>query len=165
MIPCSRLVRGENERGAADNPARMSPKRVLFLCTGNSCRSQMAEGFLRHLAGDEVVSASAGTHPKPIHPLAVRAMHEAGVDISRQSSKGLESVVSQPWDFVITVCDRANESCPIFPGDAERIHWSFDDPAEAEGSEDQCFGAFRRVRDEILARLRLFQKETAASRG
>lgn len=148
-------------------------KRVLFLCTGNSCRSQMAEGFLRHLAGEGVVSASAGTKPKQIHPLAVRVMHEAGVDISRQSSKGVESVIGQPWDFVITVCDRAKESCPIFPGGADRIHWAFDDPAEAEGSEEQRLRVFRRVRDEILARLRLFvsaqhlgrEKEAAETRG
>jgi arsenate reductase len=116
----------------------------------------MAEGFLRHLAGGDVVSASAGTHPKPVHPLAVQVMREAGVDISHQVSKGLESVASQRWDFVITVCDRARESCPILPGAGERIHWAFDDPAEAEGSEEQRLRVFRRVRDEILARLRLF---------
>ena len=150
----------------------MNPKRVLFLCTGNSCRSQMAEGILRHLAGDDVVAASAGTQPKPVHPLAVRVMREAEIDISHQRSKGLESVVGEPWDFVITVCDRAKESCPIFPGETERIHWGFDDPAEAEGSEEQRLRVFRRVRDEILARLRLFvaaqhlgrEKEAHASR-
>ena len=147
-------------------------KRVLFLCTGNSCRSQMAEGILRHLAGDDVVAASAGTQPKPVHPLAVQVMREAGMDISRQRSKGLESVGGQSWDFVITVCDRAKESCPVFPGETERNHWGFDDPAEAQGSEEQRLRVFRRVRDEILARLRLFvaaqhlgrEKEAHASR-
>jgi arsenate reductase len=116
----------------------------------------MAEGFLRHLVGDRVVSASAGTQPKPVHPLAIQVMREAGVDISRQTSKGVEVVLGQPWDVVITVCDRAKESCPVFPGPSERLHWSFDDPAEAEGSEDERLRIFRQVRDEILARLRTF---------
>jgi len=134
----------------------VSPKRVLFLCTGNSCRSQMAEALLRDLVGESVVSASAGTAPKPVHPLAARVMSELGIDISRQDSKGVDAVLGQPWDFVITVCDRAKESCPIFPGKAEKAHWGFDDPAEAQGSEDDRLRVFRRVRDEILARLRLF---------
>jgi arsenate reductase (thioredoxin) len=134
----------------------VNPKRVLLLCTGNSCRSQMAEALLRHLAGDDVAAASAGTEPKTLHPLAAHVMSELGIDISRQRSKGLDAVIGQPWDFVITVCDRAKESCPIFPGDAERIHWGFDDPAEAKGTEEERLRVFRRVRDEIQARLRLF---------
>jgi len=91
----------------------------------------MAEALLRHLAGDDVVAASAGTAPKPVHPLAVRVMSELGIDISRQRSKGIDGVVGETWDLVITVCDRAKESCPVFPGATERVHWSFDDPADA----------------------------------
>jgi arsenate reductase (thioredoxin) len=134
----------------------MSEKRVLFLCTGNSARSQMAEALLRHLAGDAVDVASAGIEPKGLHPLAVKAMSDIGIDISRQRSKGLDAVLGQTWDFVITVCDSASESCPIFPGDTERVHWSFEDPAAAEGSEEERLRGFRRVRDELLGRLRLF---------
>lgn len=137
----------------------MSKRRVLFLCTANSARSQMAEAWLRHLAGDHFEVYSAGTLPGPspaVHPLAVAAMAECGVDLSAQQPKHLDAFVGQPWDFVITVCDRANESCPVFPGDHERIHWSFDDPAAADGTEEARWRAFRRVRDEILTRLRLF---------
>jgi len=134
----------------------VSRTRVLFLCTGNSARSQMAEALLRSLAGDRVEAASAGIEPKGLHPLAVKAMREIGIDISRQRSKGLEAVDGTPFRFVITVCDKANESCPVFPGDTERIHWSFEDPAAAEGSEEERLRVFRRVRDELLGRLRLF---------
>ncbi|MEO6323210.1 MAG: arsenate reductase ArsC [Thermoanaerobaculia bacterium] len=134
----------------------ITQKRILFLCTGNSCRSQMAEALLRHLLGDEVVTASAGTEPKRLHPLAVRVMEEIGLDISHQRSKGVDNVMGHSWDLVITVCDRAKESCPLFPGDSEKLHWSFDDPAEAQGSDEQRVHVFRRVRDEILTRLRHF---------
>ena len=124
-------------------------KRVLFVCTHNSARSQMAEGLLRHLAGDGVNVASAGTDARGVHPLAVRAMAERGIDISQQTSKTLEQFVDDRWDFVVTVCDSAHEACPIFPRAATRLHWSFVDPAGAHGSEAERLAVFRRVRDEI----------------
>ncbi len=131
-------------------------KRVLFLCTGNSCRSQMAEGFLRHLAGNRFEAFSAGTEPSKLHPGAVEAMAEAGVDIAGQRSKGIAEYDGVEFDAVITVCDRARESCPVFPGGGERLHWSFDDPAAAAGSDDERRAVFRRVRDEIRERIEAF---------
>ncbi len=130
--------------------------RLLFLCTGNSCRSQMAEGWARFRSGGKVEAFSAGTRPQGLHPLATRVMREAGVDISRQSSKGLEAFVGQPFDWVITVCDRASESCPVWPEAKARLHWSFDDPAAAVGREEERLAAFRRVRDEIQRQVELF---------
>jgi arsenate reductase len=132
-------------------------KRVLFLCTGNSARSQIAEGWLRHRAGDQFEAFSAGTEPRStINPLAIKVMDVVGVNIAAQHPKGLEPFVNEPWDFVITVCDRARESCPIFPRREEQIHWSFRDPAEATGDEDQRLQVFRQVRDEITRRIDLF---------
>ena len=128
-------------------------KRVLFLCTGNSARSQMAEGLLRHLAGDRFEVSSAGTHPKGMHPQTVAVMKELDIDISAQTSKDVEQFLGQKFDYVITVCDRARQHCPIFPG-AKPIHWGFDDPAEAP--PEQQPETFRRVREEIAQRLRLF---------
>jgi arsenate reductase (thioredoxin) len=130
--------------------------RVLFLCAGNSCRSQMAEGWARFLSKGRVDAFSAGTEPKPVHPLAVRVLHEVGIDISGQQSKAMEIYLGQPFDFIITVCDRAKERCPVWPGIKERIHWSFDDPAEATGTEEERLRVFARVRDEIRTRVRLF---------
>lgn len=129
-------------------------RRVLILCTGNSARSQMAEGLLRHLAGERMDVWSAGSRPSVVNPLAVAAMRERGIDISGQRSKHLDEFRSQPFDEVITVCDNAAETCPIFPGPARRIHWSFPDPAAAEGDEAARLEAFRQVRDAIEARLR-----------
>ena len=126
---------------------------VLFLCTHNSARSQMAEGFLRHLAGDCFEAASAGTEATRVHPLAVRAMQEVGIDLSTHRSKTLDTLLDRPWDYVITVCDSANERCPLFPGHTARLHWSLDDPSQATGDETQRLATFRRVRDEIQARL------------
>jgi arsenate reductase len=131
-------------------------KRVLILCTGNSARSQMAEGLLRY-EGESVYEVySAGTHPSVVNPLAVEAMRERGIDISRHRSKSVEDFFGQEFDYVITVCDNANENCPVFPGQTKRIHWSFDDPAAAVGNEAERLAEFRRVRDEIEARLREF---------
>ncbi len=138
-------------------------KRVLFLCTHNSARSQMAEGLLRKQAGDRFEVHSAGTEATRVHPLAIAAMREMGIDISRQHSKSLRRYLGQKFDYVITVCDRANETCPIFPDEPERIHWSFQDPSDATGTNDQKLQVFRRVRDEIAGRLRLFQ--TVADRS
>jgi len=131
----------------------MVKARVLFLCTHNSARSQMAEGLLRHVAGDRFEVASAGTVETRVHPLAIRAMAELGVDITGQSSKTLGRYLGEPFDAVITVCDRAAETCPIFPGAKEKLHWSFEDPSAAEGGEEARLAAFRKVRDQIRARL------------
>jgi arsenate reductase len=131
-------------------------KRVLFLCTHNSARSQMAEGLLRKMAGDQFEVFSAGTEKTRVQPLAIEAMREIGIDITSHTSKTLEAFAGEKFDYVITVCDRANESCPIFPGDTQRIHWSFDDPTAAIGSEDEELRAFRTVRDAIQNRLRMF---------
>jgi arsenate reductase (thioredoxin) len=127
--------------------------RVLFLCTHNSARSQMAEGLLRDLAGDQFEVMSAGTEATHVRPLAVRAMEEIGVDISGQESKTLDRYLDQPFDYVITVCDDANEACPFFPGAQSRLHWSFEDPSRAEGSEEEQLELFRRVRDGIKDRV------------
>ena len=127
--------------------------RVLFLCTHNSARSQMAEGLLRHLAGDRFEAHSAGTEATRVRPLAIRAMDEVGVDISGQESKTLERYLEEPFDYVITVCDDANEACPYFPGARNRLHWSFEDPAQAEGSEQERLEVFRSVRDRIRDRV------------
>lgn len=132
----------------------MSEKqRVLILCTGNSARSQMAEGLLRDIAGDRFEVESAGTIASFVRPQAIAVMSEIGIDISHHRSKCLDEFLDKPFDHVITVCDNANESCPIFPGAARRIHWSFDDPAASRGSEEQIMSEFRRIRDEIRERL------------
>jgi arsenate reductase len=128
-------------------------KRVLFLCTGNSARSQMAEGLLRQVAGETYDVHSAGTSPKGLHPASIAAMKEIGIDIRGHHSKALDEFLGQRFDYVITVCDRAKQQCPVFPG-ATPIHWGFDDPAEAP--LDQQTQTFRRVRDEISQRIRLF---------
>ena len=132
------------------------PKRVLFLCTGNSARSQMAEGLLRHLAGDKFEVASAGVAPTRVRPEAIEAMRELGLDISTHQSKSVDEFAGQAFDYVITVCDNANEQCPVFPGQTTRIHWSFDDPAAAAGDEVARLAVFRRVRDEITQQLHSF---------
>ncbi|HEY2093965.1 MAG TPA: arsenate reductase ArsC [Thermoanaerobaculia bacterium] len=131
-------------------------KRVLFLCTHNSARSQMAEGLLREMAGDQFEAFSAGTEATRVHPLAIAAMRDIGVDISSQRSKTLGELAGQHFDYVITVCDRANETCPLFPNGTQRIHWSFDDPSKATGTDEERLSAFRSVRDGIQQRLRMF---------
>jgi arsenate reductase len=131
-------------------------QRVLILCTGNSARSQMAEGLLRDIAGFRFEVASAGVAPSHVRPEAIEAMKEIGIDISTHRSKSVDEFAGQEFDFVITVCDNANEQCPVFPGKTKRIHWSFDDPAAAEGNEEERLKIFRRVRDEIRGRLEQF---------
>jgi arsenate reductase (thioredoxin) len=131
----------------------MTKTRVLFLCTHNSARSQMAEGLLRHLAGDSFEAHSAGTEATHVRPLAIRAMEEVGVDISGQESKTLERYLEEPFDYVITVCDDANETCPFFPGAKNRLHWSFEDPSRTEGSEEERLAVFRSVRDRLGERI------------
>lgn len=136
----------------------MKKQRVLILCTGNSARSQMAEGLLRHIAGDKFDVESAGTIASFVRPQAIAAMAEIGIDISNHRSKCLDEFLNTEFDHVITVCDNANETCPIFPGKAVRIHWSFDDPAEATGSDITITSEFSRIRDEIAAKLREFAR-------
>ncbi|MFM1748946.1 MAG: hypothetical protein RLZZ188_2612 [Verrucomicrobiota bacterium] len=123
---------------------------VLILCTGNSCRSHLAEGILRAAAGDFLEVASAGSKPAGyVHPLAIRALHEIGIDISAHTSKYLNEFTARPVETVITVCGNADQVCPVFPGQLNRHHWPFDDPAHAAGTDDEKFAVFRRVRDEI----------------
>jgi arsenate reductase len=131
-------------------------KRILILCTGNSARSQMAEGLLRHDAGDRFEVASAGVEPSEVKPLAIRAMDEIGIDISGQRSKSVDEYSGQDFDYVITVCDNANQQCPVFPGNTQRIHWSIEDPAAAVGNEEEQLKVFRRVRDGLRGRLQEF---------
>jgi len=130
--------------------------RVLILCTGNSARSQMAEGLLRHDGGNHFDVSSAGTKPSHVRPEAIEVMREIGIDISAHRSKSVDEFAAQEFDFVITVCDNAYESCPIFPARTRRIHWTIDDPAAVAGSEEARLGAFRRARDELRGRLRAF---------
>lgn len=134
-----------------------APKRVLFLCTGNSCRSHMGEGLLRMLGGDRVTSLSAGAKPAGyVHPKAIEVMRELDIDISNQTSKHIDVFLppdGTPPDLIISVCSSADKECPIFPGGMDRLHWPFDDPAHATGTDDEIADEFRRVRDEIHERL------------
>lgn len=132
-------------------------KRVLILCRGNSARSQMAEGLLRHMAGDRFAVFSAGTRPAGLNPNAIKAMAEIGVDIASHRSKSADEFAGQQFDYIITVCDRAKESCPIFPGGGERIHHGVDDPANAPS--DRQIPAFRQVRDQMHVWLRSFIRD------
>lgn len=131
-------------------------QRVLFLCTGNSARSQMAEGLLRHLAEDRYDASSAGTHPVGLNPGAVAAMQELGVDISAQRSKSMDEYVDQAFDYVITVCDRAKDACPRWPHTGRLVHWSFEDPAAVLEPAEERRKAFRTVRDQIKAHIEEF---------
>ena len=133
-------------------------KRVLILCTGNSARSQMAEGLLRHDAGDSFEVSSAGTKPTQVRPEAIAAMREIGIDITGQRSKSVDEFTGQAFDYVITVCDNAKESCPVFPATTKRLHWSLEDPAAVQGSEEQRLAEFRRVRDQLRSLLRQFAR-------
>jgi len=127
----------------------MKKPRVLFLCTGNSVRSQMAEGLLRAMAGERFVVLSAGTNPAGVNPLAIEAMREIGIDISHHRSKNVNEFLGQPVEYVITVCDRAKEACPVFPGTYKFLSWSLDDPAAVTGTKETKLQAFRHIRDEI----------------
>jgi len=131
----------------------VNKQRVLILCTGNSARSQMAEGLLRNDAGDRFAAFSAGVEPSYVRPLAIQAMREVGIDIGAQRSKSVDEFSGEEFDYVITVCDNANERCPVFPGKTKRIHWSFEDPAAASGDEAAQLAVFRRVRDQIRDQL------------
>jgi arsenate reductase len=131
-------------------------KRVLILCTGNSARSQMAEGLLRHDAGDRFEVESAGARPSQVRPEAVTVMRELGIDISGHRSKHVDEFAGQGFDCILTVCDNAKESCPVFPSGATAIHHNFEDPAALHGTEQQRLAVFRRVRDQIRQYLRAF---------
>jgi arsenate reductase len=137
----------------------MTKERLLVLCTGNSARSQMAEGLFRQAVGDRFEVFSAGTKPTAVRPEAVAMMAEIAIDISTHRSKPVDEFLGQEFRYVVTVCDNARESCPVFPGKAERIHWSFDDPAAVQGTQPEREGAFRRVRDQIASRVQEFAAE------
>jgi arsenate reductase len=134
----------------------MRKPKVLILCTGNSARSQMAEGLLRHEAEDRFEVFSAGTRPSHVRPEAIAVMHEIGIDISSHRSKSLEEFTGRDLDFVVTVCHNAREACPVFPGNTKHLHWPFEDPAAAEGSEEQRRAAFRKIRNQIHGRIMVF---------
>jgi arsenate reductase len=136
-------------------------KRVLFLCTTNSCRSQMAEGFLKTLGRDKFEVFSAGAKATSVNPITIKVMEEAGMDISNQKSKAVVDYMGQEFDYVITLCgENARRACPVFPGRAKsRLHWDFFDPAEAEGSEEERIQVFRKVRDQIRSKLENFVRE------
>ncbi len=140
-------------------------KRVLFVCTGNRARSQMAEGLLRHLAGDRFQACSAGTEPKDVAHLTVEVMEEIGIDIRGQRSQSVEEFAGERFDCVITVCDSARERCPAFPGEGKRIHWSVEDPAEAEGREGPSRQAFRAARDDLRTRIEGFLRQEVTEGG
>jgi arsenate reductase len=138
--------------------------KVLFLCTENACRSQMAEGLVNHDLAGEVRAFSAGVRPTRVNPRAIRAMAELGIDISGHSSKSVEDLAGQNFDLVITVCDQAQEQCPIFPGPTEVLHVGFPDPAKATGSEEEIMAVFRQVRDDMRATLIPLLREKARGR-
>ena len=140
-------------------------QRVLILCTGNSARSQMTEGLLRHDGGDAFAVESAGLEPSFVRPEAIEAMRELGIDISGQHSKSLDGFIGQSFDYVITVCDNANQNCPIFRGAKRRIHWSVEDPAVVDGPEETRLQAFRATRDSLRERLAGFIKSSKESTG
>ena len=139
--------------------------RVIFVCTGNSARSKMAEALLRRDGGDRFEVVSAGVEPKGLHPLTVRALAAVGIDVSGARSKSVSEFLGQPFDYVVTVCDRARESCPYFPGGGETLHWGFDDPAEATGTEAERLAVFERVLREIAGRIRRFIPVAVAKAG
>jgi arsenate reductase len=132
------------------------PRRVLFVCTHNSARSQMAEGMLRAWGGDRFEAFSAGTEVSTVRPEAITVMAEIGIDISRHRSKSVDEFLGQKFEWVITVCDQARQNCPVFPGVEQTGHWSVEDPSEAAGSEEQRLQTFRRVRDDLRNRIHVF---------
>jgi arsenate reductase len=138
------------------DPMTDQPIRVLFICTGNSARSQIAQALLQEAGGDDFEVESAGTEPKGVNPYTIRVLAESGIDWSNAPSKPLAPLVDQPWDYVITVCDRARQTCPVFPGRPDTLHWGLEDPAEVEGTDEEKLAAFRRTRVELAMRLRPF---------
>ena len=147
---------GETPSASVGSVQTAAPIRVIFVCTGNSARSQMAEALLRHDGGDRFEVVSAGVDPRGVHPLAVSALGQVGIDISEATSKPVGQFLGQRFDYVITLCDRARASCPVFPGGSETLHWGLDDPAEAEGTETERLAAFDRVLREVSGRIHAF---------
>ena len=143
----------------------MAKKKILVLCTGNSARSQMGEGLFRAEGRGEFEVFSAGTRPSSVRPEAITVMKEIGIDISRHQSKSVDEFVGQPFDYVVTVCDNARDTCPVFPAGTERIHWSFEDPAAIEGTEQKRLEAFRRTRDLIHERVKTFYRDHVQARS
>jgi len=157
----------ETNQGPAEATLRerAKPVRVLFLCTENSARSQMAEGILRHLSHGEVDAFSAGSAPAPVHPNAVRAMAEMGIDISAQVTKSIDAFRGQSFDYIVTVCDRVRETCPSFPDDPQRIHWSFPDPAAVAGDEDARYRSFEQTALQLVTRIRYLLIQIEREKG
>lgn len=151
--------------GSGGTPPAGRPIRVLFVCTGNSARSLMAEAILRHLGGLAFDVRSAGTEPKGANPLTLRALEDARIDTAGLTSKSVREFLDERFDYVVTVCDRAREACPVFPGEHETLHWGFDDPAEATGSEAARLVVFERVMSEIAGRIRVFVPAALARHG
>jgi arsenate reductase len=143
----------------------MNPIKVLFVCTGNSARSQIAEAVLGRLGGDEFEVQSAGTEPKGVHPLTLRVLADAGIDWSSATSKSVVEFLGRPFDYVITVCDNARQSCPVFPGVHESRHWDLEDPAEVEGSEADKLAAFQQTHAGLLERIEPFVAEARQAAG
>jgi arsenate reductase len=141
------------------------PIRVLFVCTGNSARSQIAEALLGDLGGSDFVAFSAGTNPAGVSPYTTLVLGEAGIDWSGARSKSVTEFIGRPFDYVITVCDRARQTCPVFPGRHESLHWSLEDPAEVVGTDAERLDAFRRTRIEVAARLQPFVESARKARG
>jgi arsenate reductase (thioredoxin) len=165
-LTISAAGRARRSRPSQEVPA-MSPDpiRVLFVCTGNSARSQIAEALLRDFGGADFEVKSAGTEPKGINPYTVRVLDEIGIDWSGARSKSVTEFVGQPFDYVITVCDRARQTCPVFPGSHNTLHWGLDDPAEVEGTDQEKLEAFRRTRIEVATRLRPFVELSLKARA
>jgi arsenate reductase len=138
-------------------------KKILVLCTGNSARSQIGEGLFRHEGAGEYEVESAGTKPSHVRPEAIAVMKEVGIDISGHRSKSVDEFSSHSFDYVVTVCDNARDSCPVFPAGSERIHWSFEDPAAVQGSDPERLAAFRRIRDQIHERVKAFYRDRKAA--
>jgi arsenate reductase (thioredoxin) len=123
--------------------------RILILCTGNSCRSQMADGIVNHFLGEQYIAFSAGSKPSIVHPVAIEVMKEIGIDLSNNRSKHVDEYQNESFDLIVTVCDNAKETCPIYLGDVKKEHWSFEDPADAAGTDEEIKNEFRRIRDQI----------------
>jgi len=134
----------------------MDKKKVIFICTGNACRSQMAEGLLRHMAGDKFEVYSAGSHPSRLHPASVAVMAEWGIDIARHTAEPIDDYLETGIDIAITVCDNAQQSCPTFPGNVEQIHWGLDDPYHGWGADPEDLPPYRETRDELKKRIEGF---------
>ncbi len=137
----------------------MDKKKVIFICTGNACRSQMAEGLLRHMAGDKFEVYSAGSHPSRLHPASAAVMAEWGIDIARHTAEPIDDYLETGIDIVITVCDNAQQICPTFPGNVKRIHWGLDDPYHGWGAEPEDLLPYREIRDELKDRIKVFLTE------